>query len=100
MRKWTMLITGLCYLFTVNSSASTTALHQHIVKLMQQYHIPGGSIAIMRHRKLIYARGLGWSDKENHIRAKATTLFRIASISKTITAIAILKLVEEKKIKT
>ena len=66
---------------------------------MQQYHIPGGSIAIMKNHRLVYSHGLGWSDKENHIRARATTLFRIASISKTITAIAILKLVEEKKLK-
>jgi CubicO group peptidase (beta-lactamase class C family) len=47
---------------------------------------------------LTWARGFGWADLENRSPAKAESSYRLASITKTITAAAVLKLVEEGKI--
>ncbi len=56
--------------------------------------IPGGSIAIVKDGRLVYARGFGYADKESGEVVQPSHLFRIASISKPITSVAILKLSE------
>lgn len=67
--------------------------------VMQKYKIPGGAIAVVRDGKLIYARGYGYSDVENKTPVQPDALFRIASVSKPITSAAIMKLVEDGKLK-
>lgn len=66
---------------------------------MTQHSIPGGQLAIVREGKLVYARGFGWADRGAEQPVRPESLFRIASISKSITAVAILKLVDEGKLK-
>lgn len=61
---------------------------------MSAREVPGGALAVVRNRRLVYARGYGLADRERKIAATPATLFRIASVSKPITAVAILKLVE------
>jgi N-acyl-D-amino-acid deacylase len=60
---------------------------------MQARQIPGGALAVVKDRRLVYARGYGWADREKQEPARADSLFRIASISKPFTAAAVLKLV-------
>jgi N-acyl-D-amino-acid deacylase len=69
-----------------------------IIAYMRQHKIPGGSLALVRNGKLLYARGFGYADLERREPVRPTSLFRIASISKTITAVAILHLVEQRKL--
>lgn len=71
---------------------------QIIPDLMRKYAIPGGAVAVLRDGKLIYARGFGYSDVENKTVVQPDALFRIASVSKPITGVAIMKLVEEGKL--
>ena len=59
--------------------------------------VPGGALAVVKDRRLVYARGYGWADRDKKIPVNPGSLFRIASVSKPITAVAVLKLVEEKK---
>ena len=66
--------------------------------LIKKYGIPGATIAVMKDGRLVYAEGYGFSDKTAKAKAKPETLFRIASVSKTITAVAVLKLVQEGKL--
>jgi len=72
---------------------------QTITDFMRKLSIPGGAVAVMRDGKLIYARGFGYADVENKTLVRPDAQFRIASVSKTITATAIMKLVEEGKLK-
>ena len=72
---------------------------QVITDFMRKYAIPGGAVAVMRDGKLIYARGFGYADVENKRPVQPDALFRIASVSKTLTSAAIMKLVEEGKLK-
>lgn len=62
---------------------------------MQARGVPGGALAVVKDRRLVYARGYGWADREKRIPVRPDSLFRIASISKSITAVAVLKLIEE-----
>jgi CubicO group peptidase (beta-lactamase class C family) len=71
---------------------------QVISDLMRKYAIPGGAVAVVRDGRLIYARGFGYGDVENKTPVQPDALFRIASVSKPITGVAIMKLVEEGKL--
>jgi N-acyl-D-amino-acid deacylase len=66
---------------------------------MAEHNIPGGQLAIVRQGKLVYARGFGWADRDAKEPVQSESLFRIASISKPITAVAVLKLVDSDKLK-
>src|SRR5918992_6337575 len=71
---------------------------QIIPELMRKYAIPGGAVAVLRDGKLIYARGFGYANAESKTPVQPDALFRIASVSKPITGVAIMKLVEEGKL--
>src|SRR5262245_16378101 len=66
---------------------------------MAEHNIPGGQLAIVRQGKLVYARGFGWADRDAKEPVEPQSLFRIASVSKPITAVAILKLADQGKLK-
>jgi CubicO group peptidase (beta-lactamase class C family) len=75
------------------------AFDQSVRDLMRKYAVPGGAVALVRDGKLIYARGFGYADVENKTPVQPDALFRIASVSKPITSAAIMKLVEDGKLK-
>src|SRR5690349_139935 len=68
---------------------------QVIPSFMRTYAVPGAAVAVMRDGKLIYARGFGYADVESKTVVQPDALFRIASMSKPITAAAVMKLVED-----
>lgn len=61
--------------------------------------VPGGSLAIARGDRLVYARGFGRADKDRDEPVSRDSLFRIASLSKPITAAAVLRLVDRGRIR-
>ncbi|HAF28474.1 MAG TPA: serine hydrolase [Bacteroidales bacterium] len=85
---------------TNNLSAyeSMQGFDQQIESFMQKWNIIGASVAVVKDERLIYTKGFGYADKENDIKVEPKHLFRIASVSKLITAVAVMKLVEEGKI--
>ena len=60
--------------------------------------IPGGALAVVKAGRLVHAKGYGWAHRERKIPARPDTLFRLASVSKPFTAVAVLKLVEDGKL--
>lgn len=66
-----------------------------IPALMKRWNVPGAAVAVVRDGRLVFARGYGYADVTEKEKVQPDALFRIASISKPITAAAILKLVEE-----
>ncbi|MBK7445334.1 MAG: beta-lactamase family protein [Ignavibacteria bacterium] len=70
-----------------------------MVSFMKKYKIPGGQLSVMKNGKIVYSRAFGYSDLKKSIPVKTTDLMRIASNSKPITGVAILKLIEEGRLK-
>jgi CubicO group peptidase (beta-lactamase class C family) len=70
-----------------------------VLGLMAKWKIPGGSVAVVKDGRLVLAHGYGWADRESHEPVAPGSLFRIASLSKSLTSAAILKLVEEGKLR-
>ena len=54
-----------------------------------------GSIVVQQDGKTIYQRSMGWADLENQIPAIAETQYRIGSVSKTFTAVLVMKAAAE-----
>ena len=63
--------------------------------LLKQYNVPGGELAITYQGRLIYSRGFGFADTAKKAFVQPSNIFRIASLSKPITAITIMHLVEK-----
>jgi CubicO group peptidase (beta-lactamase class C family) len=62
---------------------------------MRKWSLSGATVAVSKNGKLVYAKGFGYADKETMIPAEPYHKFRIASVSKLVTAIAIMKLQED-----
>ena len=54
----------------------------------------GMSVVIIKNQKVLWAKGFGFADVENRIPATPTTLFHLASITKTFASTLIMQLVE------
>ena len=65
---------------------------------MKTWDIKGASVAVAKEGKLLYARGFGYASLEDSIPVEPYHRFRIASVSKLVTAVAIMKLQEEGKL--
>lgn len=65
-----------------------------VLEIMKEHKIPGGALAVLQNGRLIYARGYGYADRDKKTPALPTSLFRLASVSKSITAVAIMTLVQ------
>lgn len=62
---------------------------------LREHEVPGASLAIAKDGKLVYARGFGWADPQKQVAVRPEAQFRIASISKPITAVVVLRLIEQ-----
>jgi CubicO group peptidase (beta-lactamase class C family) len=65
---------------------------------MQYYSVMGLSIAVVNNYKIEWAKGYGYADTTENRFVTANTLFQAGSVSKSVNAIGILKLVNDKKI--
>jgi len=71
------------------------AYEEAVLTIMQQHDVPGAAIAIVRDDRLVYSRGFGYADKQEREVVQPSSVFRIASVSKPITAAAVLRLYED-----
>ncbi|HQY52302.1 MAG TPA: serine hydrolase domain-containing protein [Ignavibacteria bacterium] len=69
------------------------------ISFMEKWEVPGGQVTVCKDGRLVYSKAYGYSDLENKIPATTDELFRIASVSKPITAVAIMKMIQEGKLK-
>ena len=60
--------------------------------------IPGLSAAITKNRKIVWAKGFGYANKESATEAAPETVYHLASLTKTFAATLIMQLVEENKL--
>lgn len=70
----------------------------NIIDRMAYYKVKGLSIAVIHNYKVVWAKGYGWADEKEKRPITTETLFEPGSISKSLNAVAILKLVQDKKL--
>ena len=69
-----------------------------IVGAMNEHTLAGLGVGIVRGGRLVYAKGFGLADAATRRPVTPATLFRIGSISKTITAVAVMQLWEQERL--
>lgn len=93
---------NISFALNLDNSDSDFEQAQYIDRLfesfLKRYDLRGASVAVTKDEKLIYAKGFGLANVETSEEVQPGHLFRIASVSKLITAVAVMKLYEEGKI--
>ncbi len=83
---------------TKNGFAQSLKLFDEFVaRQMANEQTPGVTVGFMKD-DFVWVKGYGYSDLENKVPAKAESAYRLASVTKSMTAVAILQLVEKGKI--
>ena len=74
-------------------------LDDFFAKSMEEHHVPGAAISIVKDGQLFFAKGYGYADLENKIPVDAgQTVFAIGSVGKLFTWTAVMQLVEQGKL--
>jgi serine beta-lactamase-like protein LACTB len=74
--------------------AAAARIDALISTAMRSHSIPGLSVAVVAGGSLAWSNGYGMADLENFVPAQPITVYRLASLSKPITAVAVMQLVE------
>lgn len=85
------------YMFSYDE---TKRFDTSIRTFMRYWGIRGGSFALMRNDSLLYAKGYGYANTEDSTLCDVKNIFRVASVSKLLTAIAIMHLEETGQLST
>jgi serine beta-lactamase-like protein LACTB len=80
------------------TAAKASAIENLIEAEMTKARIPAVSLAVVADGRLAWARGFGFADLEHRVPATPQTVYRIASVSKPLTATAAMQLAERGKL--
>ena len=83
---------------TALSGDQISKIESTITAFRSRLSIPAISVAIVRDNQIVVRRGYGLADLENQVPATAVTVFRIASVAKSLTAVAAMQLAEKGKL--
>ena len=84
--------------FSALDSSSTAWLDDEITAYQDEEQMVGVSVGVIVDGQLAYLKGFGFSDKERQILATEESLYRAASVSKPITALTAMRLVENQQL--
>jgi serine beta-lactamase-like protein LACTB, mitochondrial len=73
-------------------------IEQAVETVMAREKIPGLTVAVAIDDALAWTRGFGMADLENRVPATSKTVYRLGSISKPVTAVAVMQLVEKDRL--
>ena len=99
MIQWMIKSSALsALLFPILSIAQESKADAAIQKIMKENPVMGLSVAVVKNNQFIYTHSFGLKDAETNTPLTNENIFRIASISKSFSATAIMQLVEAKKV--
>jgi CubicO group peptidase (beta-lactamase class C family) len=81
------------------SSDQFVAVDTLMTGFLKQHNVAGATVAIGYEGELLYSRGFGWADVETQTPMLPDAVMRIASLSKPVTAVATMQLVEQGRLK-
>jgi len=99
MRRFIFFLFTSLLLLPLSTTAQQDSIDVFIANQMKQQGIIGLSIGIVKNGKVIKAKGYGQANIELDIPASEKTVYKIASVSKQFIAVAIMKLVQEGKLR-
>lgn len=78
-----------------DSLALKAFLDPELEELLNSVKAGGGSVAFVENGRVTYANGFGFADRENGVSATPTTVYRTGSMTKAMTAVALLQLQQD-----
>ncbi|MBI5726451.1 MAG: serine hydrolase [Ignavibacteriales bacterium] len=87
-----LLIITCCYLPLTNAQPMVMHADDYLTKYFNSKQVPSIAAGLMKDGKIIWRGYKGYADIENKVPAQEQTVYRIASISKTFTSAAIIRL--------
>lgn len=97
MKKKTILILIIIFISGISFSQEKR-INDYLSNIISERNIPGIAVSVIENQEVIYSNSFGYSDLENESKVNKQSVFQLASLTKPITALAIMKLVEEEKI--
>ena len=94
LKQISIIENGLIPKVLIDSAGNTYSIEER----MNLYKVPGISITVFKDDKILWSKGYGLADKSKNLKVDSATMFQAASISKAITAFALLKLVDKKQL--
>jgi CubicO group peptidase (beta-lactamase class C family) len=88
-----------CILLAANAAAQADAIDDFVNRELAAQQIPGAALAITHNGRLVRAQGYGLANIEHQIPVHADTIFQSGSIGKQFTAVAVMLLVEDGKLR-
>ena len=82
----------------MSSFKGTDRMEKTISDFLKRYKIKGASVAVTKEGRLVYAKGFGYANEESEELVDPNHVFRLASVSKLVTSIAVMRLEEEGKL--
>jgi CubicO group peptidase (beta-lactamase class C family) len=82
----------------MSSFQGTDRMEKTISDFLKRYKIKGASVAVSKEGRLVYAKGFGYANEESEELVDPNHVFRLASVSKLVTSIAVMRLEEEGKL--
>jgi serine beta-lactamase-like protein LACTB len=73
---------------------AVAALEKWLEREVEAKQLPSLSIALVDDQRVVWSRGYGFADKDRKTQATADTVYRVGSVSKPVTALAIMLLVQ------
>jgi CubicO group peptidase (beta-lactamase class C family) len=73
-------------------------IRNRLRKAVQEEKVPSLAVAVAKDRQIIWEEAFGWADLERQLPATPQTMYSLASISKPITATALMLLVQQGKV--
>jgi CubicO group peptidase (beta-lactamase class C family) len=74
------------------------AAEKYIDSLQASQHLPGISVCVGTREKILWAEGFGYADLENKTPVTINSVFRLGSVSKVLTSLAVGKLYQQGKL--
>ncbi|HEX9166931.1 MAG TPA: serine hydrolase domain-containing protein [Gemmatimonadales bacterium] len=95
----TMAVMGNAAAQGPNEGALLRRIDSVVAEAMTRSKTPGMSVAVQHGATVILAKGYGMADLESSAPASANTVYRLGSVTKQFTALAIMQLVEAGKVR-
>ena len=71
---------------------------EYAAHLMEEEKVPGLAVAVVAGGEVVYAKGFGHRDQAGRLPVTPDTIFGVASLTKSVTALAVMRLAEERKL--
>ena len=92
---YSLFIASLLLMYPFLTNGQYSSVDSSINTIMNKNKVMGMSVAVVKNNKVVYAQSFGLKNQENQVRLSNADIFRIASISKSFSATAIMQLVEK-----